>query len=62
MNAVQDWHADWIMGLLGALVALGVIGVALLGSILGELRKWREDYWRERREYPLGGGGSNRVP
>lgn len=58
MNTVQDWHADWIMGLLGALVALGVIGLALLGSILTELRKFRQDYWRDRDIFD----GNNRVP
>ena len=57
-EAVWDWHLDWILGLLVALTVLGVVTAALLGSILGEVRKFRQDYWRDRGPFE----GSNRIP
>jgi len=53
MDQVTDWHADWIIGLLSAIAFLGLLTVALLGSILGTLRRW-EDQKRHhlRTDYP----------
>lgn len=34
-----DWHLDWMLGLLAALVALGVICAGLLSAILGTLKR-----------------------
>lgn len=38
-----DNHLDWIIGLLVALTVLELVAVVLLGSILGLLKKWREE-------------------
>ena len=56
MNAVQDWHADWVIGLLAALAVLGVVGLGLLGAILQVLKRLDEhNWWRSNPgEYPAG--------
>lgn len=39
-----DDHLDWIIGLLAALDVMALIGLIMLGTILGLLRKWWSDY------------------